>query len=122
MRPNDSISLASATFKYCFYVVVNHIRRGNADMMITGGIEANLIVIGLEVLLKTELFLREMMIHKLLLVHETKIGLSLPLVSFLLQFIFFEFSTYILICFEGLGVSSFLFSPLKMLVCQQRQH
>lgn len=40
MGPNYSISTACATANYCFYAAANHIRRGEADIMVTGGTEA----------------------------------------------------------------------------------
>ena len=47
MGPNYSISTACATANYCFYAAANHIRRGDADIMIAGGTEAAIIPIGL---------------------------------------------------------------------------
>ncbi|KAM7271738.1 hypothetical protein ACFE04_030952 [Oxalis oulophora] len=47
MGPNYSISTACATSNYCFYAAANHIRRGEADMMVAGGTEAAMIPIGL---------------------------------------------------------------------------
>lgn len=47
MGPNYSISTACATSNYCFYAAANHIRRGEADMMIAGGTEAAILPIGL---------------------------------------------------------------------------
>lgn len=47
MGPNYSISTACATANYCFYAAANHIRRGEADMMIAGGTEAAILPIGL---------------------------------------------------------------------------
>ncbi|XP_059669034.1 3-oxoacyl-[acyl-carrier-protein] synthase I, chloroplastic [Cornus florida] len=47
MGPNYSISTACATSNYCFYAAANHIRRGEADLMIAGGTEAAIIPIGL---------------------------------------------------------------------------
>ncbi|XP_028093943.1 3-oxoacyl-[acyl-carrier-protein] synthase I, chloroplastic-like [Camellia sinensis] len=47
MGPNYSISTACATSSYCFYAATNHIRGGEADLMITGGTEAAIIPIGL---------------------------------------------------------------------------
>ncbi|GMN43295.1 hypothetical protein TIFTF001_012499 [Ficus carica] len=47
MGPNYSISTACATSNYCFYAAANHIRRGEADMMLAGGTEAAIIPIGL---------------------------------------------------------------------------
>ncbi|KAL3818269.1 hypothetical protein ACJIZ3_004174 [Penstemon smallii] len=40
MGPNYSISTACATANYCFYAAANHIRRGDADIMVAGGTEA----------------------------------------------------------------------------------
>ncbi|XP_057996562.1 3-oxoacyl-[acyl-carrier-protein] synthase I, chloroplastic-like [Hevea brasiliensis] len=45
MGPNYSISTACATSNYCFYAAANHIRRGEADLMIAGGCEAPVIPI-----------------------------------------------------------------------------
>ncbi|KAJ4979325.1 hypothetical protein NE237_010105 [Protea cynaroides] len=47
MGPNYSISTACATSNYCFYAAANHIRKGEADIMIAGGNEAALVPIGL---------------------------------------------------------------------------
>ncbi|KAL7102697.1 hypothetical protein ACP275_08G134200 [Erythranthe tilingii] len=47
MGPNYSISTACATSNYCFYAAANHIRRGEADLMVAGGTEAAIIPIGL---------------------------------------------------------------------------
>lgn len=47
MGPNYSISTACATSNYCFYAAANHIRRGEADLMVAGGAEAGIIPIGL---------------------------------------------------------------------------
>lgn len=47
MGPNYSISTACATANYCFYAAANHIRRGEADIMIAGGTEAAILPIGL---------------------------------------------------------------------------
>ncbi|KAG6382571.1 hypothetical protein SASPL_124125 [Salvia splendens] len=47
MGPNYSISTACATSNYCFYAAANHIRRGEADLMVVGGTEAAIIPIGL---------------------------------------------------------------------------
>nr|WDA53419.1 3-ketoacyl-CoA synthase 2 [Erycina pusilla] len=47
MGANYSISTACATSNYCFYAAANHIRRGDADVMIAGGTEAAIIPIGL---------------------------------------------------------------------------
>ncbi|CAM6099366.1 unnamed protein product [Calypogeia fissa] len=40
MGPNYSISTACATSNYCIYAAANHIREGEADVMIAGGTEA----------------------------------------------------------------------------------
>uniref|UniRef100_A0A1X9ITB5 3-oxoacyl-[acyl-carrier-protein] synthase I, chloroplastic n=1 Tax=Populus tomentosa TaxID=118781 RepID=A0A1X9ITB5_POPTO len=40
MGPNYSISTACATANYCLYAAANHIRRGEADIMVAGGTEA----------------------------------------------------------------------------------
>ncbi|KAI7988169.1 hypothetical protein LOK49_LG13G00945 [Camellia lanceoleosa] len=40
MGPNYSISTACATANYCFYAAANHIRRGEANIMVAGGTEA----------------------------------------------------------------------------------
>uniref|UniRef100_A0A2N9FF23 3-oxoacyl-[acyl-carrier-protein] synthase I, chloroplastic n=1 Tax=Fagus sylvatica TaxID=28930 RepID=A0A2N9FF23_FAGSY len=40
MGPNYSISTACATANYCFNAAANHIRRGEADIMVAGGTEA----------------------------------------------------------------------------------
>ncbi|XP_076932519.1 3-oxoacyl-[acyl-carrier-protein] synthase I, chloroplastic-like [Bidens hawaiensis] len=40
MGPNYSISTACATANYCFYAAANHIRRGEANVMVVGGTEA----------------------------------------------------------------------------------
>uniref|UniRef100_A0A9R1VBU8 3-oxoacyl-[acyl-carrier-protein] synthase I, chloroplastic n=1 Tax=Lactuca sativa TaxID=4236 RepID=A0A9R1VBU8_LACSA len=40
MGPNYSISTACATANYCFFSAANHIRRGDADIMVAGGTEA----------------------------------------------------------------------------------
>ncbi|XP_078447244.1 3-ketoacyl-acyl carrier protein synthase I [Wolffia australiana] len=47
MGANYSISTACATSNYCFYAAANHIRRGEADIMLAGGTEAAIIPIGL---------------------------------------------------------------------------
>ncbi|GMI85984.1 3-ketoacyl-acyl carrier protein synthase I, KETOACYL-ACP SYNTHASE 1 [Hibiscus trionum] len=47
MGPNYSISSACATSNYCFYAAANHIRRGEAELMIAGGTEAAIIPLGL---------------------------------------------------------------------------
>ncbi|XP_011082304.1 3-oxoacyl-[acyl-carrier-protein] synthase I, chloroplastic-like [Sesamum indicum] len=40
MGPNYSISTACATANYCFFAAANHIRRGDADIMVAGGAES----------------------------------------------------------------------------------
>ncbi|XP_074304593.1 3-oxoacyl-[acyl-carrier-protein] synthase I, chloroplastic-like [Silene latifolia] len=50
MGPNYSISTACVTSNYCFYAAANHIRRGEADVMVAGGTEAPVIPIGLAIL------------------------------------------------------------------------
>jgi 3-oxoacyl-[acyl-carrier-protein] synthase II len=47
MGPNYSISTACATSNYCFYAAANHIRRGDADVIVAGGTEAAILPIGL---------------------------------------------------------------------------
>ena len=47
MGPNYSISTACAAANYCFVAAANHIRRGEADIMLAGGSEAPIIPIGL---------------------------------------------------------------------------
>jgi 3-oxoacyl-[acyl-carrier-protein] synthase II len=47
MGPNYSNSTACATSNYCFYAAANHIRRGEADIMVAGGTEAAVLPIGL---------------------------------------------------------------------------
>lgn len=47
MGPNYSISTACATANYCIISAANHIRNGDADLMLTGGAEAPIIPIGL---------------------------------------------------------------------------
>ncbi|KAG1335008.1 putative 3-oxoacyl-[acyl-carrier-protein] synthase I, chloroplastic [Cocos nucifera] len=46
MGPNYSISTACATANYCFYAAANHIRRGEADIMVAGGTEAAILPTG----------------------------------------------------------------------------
>ncbi|XP_058095880.1 3-oxoacyl-[acyl-carrier-protein] synthase I, chloroplastic-like [Magnolia sinica] len=46
MGPNYSISTACATANYCFYAAANHIRRGEADIMVAGGTEAAVLPTG----------------------------------------------------------------------------
>jgi len=45
--PNYSISTACATSSYCIYQAAEHIRRGDADIMLCGGSEASITPIGL---------------------------------------------------------------------------
>lgn len=47
MGPNYSISTACATANYAFQSACNHIRAGEADMMVAGGSEAPIIPVGL---------------------------------------------------------------------------
>ncbi len=47
MGPNYSISTACATGNYCIYSAAEHIRRGEADVMLCGGAEAPINPIGL---------------------------------------------------------------------------
>ena len=47
MGPNYSISTACATANYCFQSAFNHIRNGDADVMLAGGSEAPIIPTGL---------------------------------------------------------------------------
>ncbi|XP_059667250.1 3-oxoacyl-[acyl-carrier-protein] synthase I, chloroplastic-like [Cornus florida] len=47
MGPNYSISTACATANYCFYAAANHIRKGEAEIMIAGGSEAGVIPTGI---------------------------------------------------------------------------
>lgn len=47
MGPNYSISTACATANYCFFAAANHIRRGDADIMVAGGTEAAIVPVGL---------------------------------------------------------------------------
>ncbi|GFR48682.1 hypothetical protein Agub_g10637 [Astrephomene gubernaculifera] len=47
MGPNYSISTACATANYAFVAAANHIRNGDADVMIAGGSEAPIIPVGL---------------------------------------------------------------------------
>jgi len=44
--PNYSISTACATANYCLINAANHIRAGEADVMIAGGVEAAIIPVG----------------------------------------------------------------------------
>mmetsp|Transcript_33636 Transcript_33636/g.74468 ORF Transcript_33636/g.74468 Transcript_33636/m.74468 type:complete len:456 (-) Transcript_33636:523-1890(-) len=47
MGPNYSISTACATANYAFVAAANHIRQGDADVMVVGGSEAPIIPVGL---------------------------------------------------------------------------
>ena len=47
MGPNYSISTACATANYAFVAAANHIRKGDADIMVAGGSEAAIIPVGL---------------------------------------------------------------------------
>jgi 3-oxoacyl-[acyl-carrier-protein] synthase II len=47
MGPNYSISTACATSNYCIHAAAEHIRKGEADVMLAGGSEAALTPIGL---------------------------------------------------------------------------
>ena len=47
MGPNYSISTACATANYCITAAAEHIRKGDADVMICGGTEAALVPVGL---------------------------------------------------------------------------
>ena len=47
MGPNYSISTACATSNHCFYAAANHIRRGEAQVMIAGGTEVAIVPISL---------------------------------------------------------------------------
>jgi 3-oxoacyl-[acyl-carrier-protein] synthase II len=47
MGPNYSISTACATSNYCIYTAAQHIRRGDADVMLCGGSESPITPIGL---------------------------------------------------------------------------
>jgi len=47
MGPNYSISTACATANYCFHMAANHIRKGDADIIVAGGCEAPIIPVGL---------------------------------------------------------------------------
>lgn len=47
MGPNYSISTACATANYCFSSAANHIRAGQADLIVAGGVEAPIIPVGL---------------------------------------------------------------------------
>ncbi|GMI72945.1 hypothetical protein HRI_000963800 [Hibiscus trionum] len=80
MGPNYSISTACATSNYCLYVAANHIRQGEAGLMIAGagGTEAPIIPIGLGGFgAPVGHCLKETMILKLRQGHETKIEMAL---------------------------------------------
>ncbi|KAK1368909.1 Beta-ketoacyl-[acyl-carrier-protein] synthase I [Heracleum sosnowskyi] len=47
MGPNYSIVAACATANYAFYAAANHIRKGEADLMVAGGAEAAISPVGL---------------------------------------------------------------------------
>lgn len=47
MGPNYSISTACATANYAFVAAANHIRNGDADVMVVGGSEAPVMASGL---------------------------------------------------------------------------
>jgi 3-oxoacyl-[acyl-carrier-protein] synthase II len=47
MGPTYSISTACATANYCLHAAANHIRRGEADIMLAGGTEAAILPAGL---------------------------------------------------------------------------
>ncbi|KAL3621714.1 3-oxoacyl-[acyl-carrier-protein] synthase I, chloroplastic [Castilleja foliolosa] len=47
MGPTYSISTACATSNYCFHAAANHIRRGEADLVLAGETEAGMVPIGL---------------------------------------------------------------------------
>lgn len=47
MGPNYSIGAACATANYCFIAAANHIRQGDADVMVAGGTEAALTPVGI---------------------------------------------------------------------------
>lgn len=47
MGPNYSISTACATGNYCIYSAAEHIRRGDADLMVCGGAESAINPLGL---------------------------------------------------------------------------
>lgn len=46
MGPNYSITTACATSNFCFYAAANHIKRGDADIMVAGGTEAGIVPAG----------------------------------------------------------------------------
>lgn len=45
MGPTYSVSTACATANYCLYAAANHIRRGEADIMLAGGTDAGIVPI-----------------------------------------------------------------------------
>ncbi len=47
MGPNYSVSTACATSNYAIFLAAEHIRRGEVDLMITGGVEASINPMGL---------------------------------------------------------------------------
>ena len=47
MGPNYSVSTACATANYAFVNAANHIRNGEADLIIAGGSEAAIMPVGL---------------------------------------------------------------------------
>lgn len=47
MGPNYSISTACATANYCFCAAANHIRKGEADIMLAGGTDAGIVPVGI---------------------------------------------------------------------------
>ncbi|KAK3253813.1 3-oxoacyl-[acyl-carrier-protein] synthase I [Cymbomonas tetramitiformis] len=47
MGPNYSISTACATANYCFKAAADHLRNGDADLIVAGGSEAAIVPIGL---------------------------------------------------------------------------
>lgn len=47
MGPTYSISTACASSNYCFHAAANHIRRGDADLVVAGGSEAAIVPVGL---------------------------------------------------------------------------
>ncbi|KAH6763375.1 3-ketoacyl-acyl carrier protein synthase I [Perilla frutescens var. hirtella] len=47
MGPNYSIATACATSNHCFIAAANHIRRGDAEVMVAGGADAAVIPIGI---------------------------------------------------------------------------
>ena len=46
MGPNYSISAACSTANHCLISAANHIRRGDADVMVAGGTDASVLPIG----------------------------------------------------------------------------